>query len=52
MEGPSLSVPFSRQKSNLIVDSALHALALASMDLEEELTLDLVENDWVVKLDE
>lgn len=40
------------EKSNLIVGTALHALALASLDPKEGLTLDLVENDWVVKLDE
>jgi DNA polymerase III gamma/tau subunit len=40
------------EKSNLIVGTALHALALASLDPEEGLTLDLVENDWIVKLDE
>jgi DNA polymerase III gamma/tau subunit len=40
------------EKSNCIVGTALHALALASIDPEEGLTLDLVENDWVVKLDE
>jgi hypothetical protein len=27
-------------------------VALASIDPEEGLTLDLVENDWLVKLDE
>jgi DNA polymerase III gamma/tau subunit len=40
------------EKSNLIVGTALHALALASLDPDEGLTIDLVENDWVVKLDE
>lgn len=40
------------QKSNRIVGLALRALALASLDPEKGLTLDLVENDWVVKLDE
>lgn len=40
------------EKSNRIVGTALHALALASIDDDRGLTLDLVENDWVVKLDE
>jgi len=40
------------EKSNCIVGTALHALALASIDDQTGLTLDLVENDWVVKLDE
>jgi hypothetical protein len=40
------------EKSNCIVGTALHALALASIDPEEGLTLDLVENDWIVKLEE
>ena len=40
------------EKSNCVVGTALHALALASLDPDEGLTSDLVENDWVVKLDE
>jgi hypothetical protein len=40
------------EKSNRVVGTALHALALASLDPEEGLTLDLVENDWVVKINE
>lgn len=40
------------EKSNQIVGTALHALALAAIDPDEGLTLDLVENDWRVKLDE
>lgn len=39
------------EKSNQVVGTALHALALASLDDDEGLTLDLVENDWIVKLD-
>lgn len=38
-------------KSNRVVGTALHALAVASLDDEEGLTRDLVENDWQVKLD-
>lgn len=40
------------EKSNRVVGTALHALALASIDDDTGLTLDLVENDWMVKLDE
>ena len=40
------------EKSNRVVGTALHALALASIDDDAGLTLDLVENDWVVKLDQ
>jgi len=40
------------EKSNRIVGLALQALVLASLDPEEGLTLDLVENDWTVKLEE
>lgn len=40
------------EKSNLIVGTALHALALASLDPKKRLTLDLVENEWMVNLDE
>jgi len=40
------------EKSNRVVGTALHALALAAIDPEIGLTLELVENDWVVKLDE
>lgn len=39
------------EKSNRVVGTALHALALASIDPKEGLTLDLVENDWIVKID-
>jgi hypothetical protein len=39
------------EKSNRVVGTALHAIALASLDDEEGLTLDLVENDWIVKLE-
>jgi len=38
------------EKSNRVVGTALHALALASLDPAEGLTLDLVEDDWVVQL--
>ena len=40
------------EKSNCVVGTALHALALASLDPEEGLTLDLVENDWVLDVNE
>ncbi len=40
------------EKSNRIVGTALHALAMAAIDPDEGLTLDLVENDWKVRLDE
>ena len=40
------------EKSNLIVGTALHALALASLDPKKGLTVDLVENEWMVNLDE
>jgi len=40
------------EKSNRVVGTALHALALAAIDPDEGLTIDLVENDWKVKLDE
>lgn len=39
------------EKSNRIVGTALHAVALAALDPEEGLTLDLVENDWSVQID-
>ncbi|WP_337175409.1 hypothetical protein [Paludisphaera sp.] len=39
------------EKSNRVVGTALHALAQASLDDDEGLTLDFVEEDWVVKLD-
>jgi DNA polymerase III gamma/tau subunit len=39
------------EKSNRIVGTALHALAIAAIDPTEGLTLDLVENDWTVKLE-
>lgn len=39
------------EKSNRIVGTALHALALASLHPEEGLTLDRVENDWKAKLE-
>jgi hypothetical protein len=40
------------EKSNRVVGTALHALALASLDPEEGLTPELVENDWIVRLGE
>lgn len=40
------------EKSNRVVGTALHALALASLDPAEGLTVDLVEDDWVVELRE
>lgn len=40
------------EKSNRVVGTALHALALASLDDDEGLTLDLVENDWVVRVED
>jgi hypothetical protein len=40
------------EKSNAIVGTALHALAIASLNPEEGVTLDLVENDWIVKIAE
>jgi hypothetical protein len=40
------------EKSNRVVGTALHALALAAIDPEVGLTPYLVENDWVVKLDD
>ena len=40
------------EKSNRIVGTALHALALASLDPDEGLTVNLVENDWIVELGE
>lgn len=36
------------EKSNRVVGTALHALALASLDDDEGLTLDLVNNEWTV----
>jgi DNA polymerase III delta prime subunit len=40
------------EKSKLIVGTALHALALASLDPATGLTLDLLENDWIVNIEE
>lgn len=39
------------EKSNRVAGTALHAVALAALDPEEGLTLDLVENDWVVQIE-
>jgi hypothetical protein len=39
------------EKSNRVVGTALHALALAALNPEEGLTLDLVENDWDVQIE-
>lgn len=39
------------QKSNRVVGTALHALAMASLDDEEGLSVNLVENDWQPKLE-
>lgn len=38
------------EKSNRIPGTALHALAIASLEPEEGLTLELVENEWDVKV--
>lgn len=40
------------EKCNRVPGTALHALALAAVEPDPGLTLDLVENDWQVKLDE
>lgn len=37
------------EKSNCVPGKALHALALAATDLDEGLTLELVENDWILE---
>lgn len=37
------------EKCNRVVGTALHALALASLDDDEGLTLEMVENEWQVK---
>jgi hypothetical protein len=39
------------EKSNRVVGTALHAIALAGLDDEEGLSMELVENDWIVKID-
>jgi len=40
------------ERSNRVVGTALHALALAATDPEEGLTLDLVEHDWQLTVSE
>lgn len=40
------------EKCNCVPGTALHALALAALDDDEGLSLDLVENEWQVSLDD
>ncbi len=39
------------EKSNRIVGTALHAIAMAALDHDQGLTLDLVETEWAAKLE-